>query len=487
MVREADGSLVDSRPPVAPAADEWGALLDAVVAAGPIPVDYATDEDLASAEDPGWPPRGLLDQVEPGPLLASLLAGTDLTSCSADDLVGAVRAAYRLQSWAAAVELAATTVLVERCAGWRGVAPEGAQVPGESVSAELMAAVEVGCALDLAPATARARVVLAGDLARLPVTRLALTAGVIDLPKARLVVEELRPLTDGQACEVEARIVPGAAGGTRAQLAGRLRRAVLAVDPAAAQARQERARAGRRVEVFPLSDGMAGLTYLDAADRVQALFLWLTGRAQAATGHASTDPRTLDQVRADVLADLGEHGLAAEDLPVRHGRRPQIQVAVAVTTLLGLDELPGELTGYGPIPADTARRIAAEGTWRRLLTDPRTGRFDELSVESYEAPQDLVDHVVARDRTCRSPGCRTPAARCDLDHRVPHPRGPTAPANLDARCRSHHTVKTHTDTAVVPDGAGGLRITLPSGRGYHRPAEHVLDGPQAEPWDAPPF
>ena len=408
--------------------------------------------------------------------------------------MGAVRAAYRLQSWAAAVELAATSVLVERCAGWRGVAPEGAQVPGKSVSAELVAAVEVGCALDLAPATARARVALAGELARLPVTRLALAAGVIDLPKARLVVEELRPLTDALAGEVEARVVPQAAGGTRAQLAGRLRRAVLAADPAAAQVRQERARADRRVEVFPLSDGMAGLTYLDTAERVQGLFLWLTGRAQsvkarAATGPAPADPRSLDQVRADVLADLGEHGLAAEDLPLRHGRRPQILVTVAVTTLLGLDELPGELAGYGPIAADTARRIAAEGVWRRLLTDPRTGRFDEMSLESYEPPQDLVHHVIARDRTCRSPGCRTPADRCDLDHRVPHPRGPTSAANLDARCRSHHTVKTHTDTHVDADdtdGAGGLRITLPSGRSYHLPADPVLDRPSA-PLDVPPY
>ena len=94
-----------------------------------------------------------------------------------------------------------------------------------------MAAVEVGCALDLAPATAPARVVLAGDLARLPVTRLALAAGVIDLPKARLVVEELRPLTDRQACEVEARIGSVAAGWYPGAAGGRLRRAVLAVEP----------------------------------------------------------------------------------------------------------------------------------------------------------------------------------------------------------------------------------------------------------------
>jgi hypothetical protein len=176
--------------------------------------------------------------------------------------------------------------------------------------------------------------------------------------------------------------------------------------------------------------------------------------------------------------------LAVEDLPVRHGRRPQIQVTVAATTLLGLDEAPWELAGYGPVTAEVARRIAADGTWRRLLTDPRTGRFDELSLDTYEPPQDLVDHVIGRDRTCRGFGCRTPAAGCDLDHRVPHPRGPTSAGNLDPHCRSHHRVKTHTDTTLTSDGAGGLHVRLPSGHSYHHPAEPSLDDPLT---DIPPF
>ena len=148
------------------------------------------DEDL----DGCWPPPGVLDEVEPGPLLAALAAETDLSSCGDSDLVGVVAAAYRLQSWAAALEVRATNVLVDRCASWRGVVPAGQQVSSESVPAELMASVEVGCALDLAPQTARGRVAFAADLRRLPATRLALAAGVIDVAKARLLVEELRPL-----------------------------------------------------------------------------------------------------------------------------------------------------------------------------------------------------------------------------------------------------------------------------------------------------
>jgi len=39
-----------------------------------------------------------------------------------------------------------------------------------------------------------------------------------------------------------------------------------------------------------------------------------------------------------------------------------VHVTVALSTLLGLDEQPGELAGHGPIPAVLARRLAADPT-----------------------------------------------------------------------------------------------------------------------------
>jgi hypothetical protein len=477
--------------PVDPFAEDWGAIVAAVCAQGPTPWhEPVADAFLAAVPDSdsekggGWPPAGLLDVTAPGPLLAGLVAALDTETCSDAELVAGVAAAYRLQSWAAAVEVETTNRLVRRCEGWRGVVPRGRQVSSESVSAELMASVEVGCALDLAPRTAQGRVALAGDLQRLPATRAALAAGSVDVPKARMLVEELRPLADEPAQQVEARIVAAAAGRTRSQLAARVRRAVLAVRPEQAQERHRRSVADRNVGFFPLTDGMAGMSWIDSAERVEAFRLWLEGLAARAKGPVGADDRTMDQVRADVLADLAEHALASQDLPVRQGRRPQVQVVVAWTTLVGLDELPGELVGYGPVTAQTARRIAADATWRRLLVEPRTGRFDELSVDTYQPPQDIVDHVIARDRTCRTPGCRTAGHRCDLDHRDPYPRGPTSAGNLDVECRAHHMVKTHTDTVVVADGDGGLRFTLPSARSYTRPGEPVLEDPFT---DVPPF
>lgn len=444
---------------------------------GPLPPDLG---------EPAWPPPGLMDETLPGPLLATLIGEMDVSSASAAQLVELASAAARLASWAASREIDATVELSECVRQMRGVVDEPRSVGADprGVPPGLMVTAEIGAALNLSPWAAENRVQLALSLRRLPTTRAMLAAGRIDLVKSRAIAEAVLTLDDGQAEAVEQRVLAKADSRTVGELRAALRRAVISVDPTAAQARHERAVAERGARREPLPDGMARMEYVDAAEHVESLYQWLTGKALAARGPG--DPRSLDQCRADVLADLGRDGLLHDRLPTRQGRRPNIGVAVALTTLLGLDDEPGELVGVGPITADVARRIAADGTWRRMLVDPRTGRFDEMSVDTYDAPQDLRDHVIARDRTCRGLGCRLDARRCDLDHRTPHPVGPTSAANLDAACRSWHMVKTFTDTTVEPDGSGGLHITLPSGRRYHRPAEVFLEHPGLVPRPAPP-
>jgi hypothetical protein len=44
---------------------------------------------------------------------------------------------------------------------------------------------------------------------------------------------------------------------------------------------------------------------------------------------------------------------------------------------------------------------------------------------AYRPPPRLRDHVAARDLTCRSPVCRQPAWRGELDHTIPWDQGPT--------------------------------------------------------------
>ena len=87
-----------------------------------------------------------------------------------------------------------------------------------------------------------------------------------------------------------------------------------------------------------------------------------------------------------------------------------IGVTVAASTLMGLDDQPGELDGYGPITAAMARRIAADpsATWRRLLTDDH-GHVRSASSKTYRPPPDMVRTVIARDSHCQYPGCRRTA------------------------------------------------------------------------------
>ncbi|MGI8878954.1 MAG: DUF222 domain-containing protein, partial [Jatrophihabitans sp.] len=144
------------------------------------------------------------------------------------------------------------------------------------------------------------------------------------------------------------------------------------------------------------------------------------------------DPRTADQRRADALITMAETILGDPCLTRRHGARPAVQLTVAASTLLGLDEQPGELAGYGPIPAQMARRISQDetGTWRRLITDDH-GRLVDYGSNVYRPPARLVAFIIARDQTCTFTSCTRPAVACDLDHRVSaKDGGTTCPGNL---------------------------------------------------------
>src|SRR6266511_96609 len=67
------------------------------------------------------------------------------------------------------------------------------------------------------------------------------------------------------------------------------------------------------------------------------------------------------------------------------------------TMLMGLTEHGAELAGYGPIPAQVARELAADGTWRRLLTDPVSGHLLDYGRTTYRPPAALADFIRARD------------------------------------------------------------------------------------------
>src|SRR3954447_23816431 len=137
---------------------------------------------------------------------------------------------------------------------------------------------------------------------------------------------------------------------------------------------------------------MASLTAVLPAPEAQLIFTRLTAATDLLPAE---DPRSRDQQRADLLTDAMLSGLPLDALPRVQGRRPAIQVTVSADTLLGLDDQPAQLTGYGPITAESARRLAADtsGTWRRLLTDSDTGALLDIGQRCYRPAQRLRDFI----------------------------------------------------------------------------------------------
>jgi len=380
---------------------------------------------------------------------------------------------------------------------------------------------EVACALRLSPQTAAARLADAADLtSRLPATLAAVQSGQITLLHARALLDAVRTLPDPAATAVETTVLTRAGRQTLAEFKRSVTRAVARHDPRDPLEQHTDAAAERRVDIYPAEHGMAHLIALLPADGA-ALIATALDTAAARTAAAAVaarasgdggtsgeggpagaggDLRTMAQRRADALIDLATGSpiastaaeLDATGVPLWQGRRPTVQVTVALSTLLGLDQQPAELAGHGPIPAALALRIAGDptGTWRRLTTDDHGHLLDHART-TYRPPANLREHIIARDRTCRFPGCSRPARRCDIDHIHPYAHGgPTDECNLHCLCSRHHHAKHDADWQVTRTPDGTTHWTSPTGRHHTKPPDTyptTAKPPQDPDPDPPPF
>jgi hypothetical protein len=195
---------------------------------------------------------------------------------------------------------------------------------------------------------------------------------------------------------------------------------------------------------------------------------------QTATDQTATDQTATDQTATD-QTDLTNRNLSKQKQIKNLGRKPvTINVTIDLPTLLNMAENPGQLSGYGPIPASLARELAADGNWKRFITDPTSGELLDIGRKSYRPSQHLVDFLIARDRTCRFPGCRYPAHRSDIDHVTPwDDGGKTTPENLGSLCRRHHRLKTHGGWKVTSASDGSCEWISPNGKHYLVPSRPV--------------
>ncbi|MEO6703075.1 MAG: DUF222 domain-containing protein [Jatrophihabitantaceae bacterium] len=316
---------------------------------------------------------------------------------------------------------------------------------------------------------------------QLPNTLDLLSSGQISARHAEVIAEASWRLPPELLPRFEQLVTERAGEQTVPRLKQTVKRALIALDPATAQQRHERAAAERRIGFQPADDGMVELPVLLPAPQGQLIFSRLTAAAQLLP---ATDPRTIDQKRADLLVDAVLTGLPDGELPARQRRRPAIQVVVSADTLLNLDDEPAELVGYGPLTAETARRLAADesGTWRRLLTDPDTGHLLDVSPRRYRPSARLKDFVTARDGICAFPTCNQPGYRCDYDHIKPFGAGgSTCRCNGALACRRHNNCKINTGWSYRFNTDGTFTWTTDTGHSY---TSHPPDW--ARPRPAPP-
>jgi hypothetical protein len=340
---------------------------------------------------------------------------------------------------------------------------------------------------------------------RLPATFAALHAGHISDRKARAVHQGTQDVAPEVAQLVERDVLPDLPRSTMPQVHEAIAAAVIRRDPHGAQDRHEQARERRGITRHNDPDGMGTLKVFSTMQDITTIHTALTAVSDAS--RTPDDDRTADHRRVDALVDVCADVLdtgtwRGDPLPTQQRRRPHVQVTMPLTALL--DGPPNgdvaQLVGYGPITPAQARQIAADATLRRLVCDPLSGTLLDYGRTVYEPPASLADHVIARDQTCRMPGCRQPAWRCELDHREPfrpgHPTGgPTSDANLDADCKHHHRAKDGGGYRVARTDQGH-QWTTPLGRSYTRPNTRLWQappdrapGPSAPPEDPdpPPF
>lgn len=480
-----------------------------IPAGGPVPAGMAPSRDAAHA------PVDVqaLGRQMPDSSTVAALERIDPERTDPYALLEAIAAWQRVQSWSTfQLRALAATLADKPQMHIHGEIPDGLRQLERNMAADELAA-RLGCARRTAE-----RYITYGRAWNAGTANPAgysLRLGNIDTRKAEQIADAVATVPWQIALGVQEDVLPHAGTRTHAQLSRDLTKALASHDPEDFNERCQRARATRRVnKPKALPDGMCSTLIVWPATDAVALDTALD--AAARTAKAGGDTRAMDQLRADALAAMagtalatgcigapkapdtgtigtfgerrndvgtgaGDAGSLASDtsgagaeapqtyfpLGELGGRRAHISLTVPLSTALGGHE-PGTLDGYGPIPADVTRAIAAGGTWRRIVTDPLTDKVIDAGATGYRPPAELRERILANEPHCIGPSCGVSSRLCDLDHIQPWPLGPTTEDNLAPLCRRHHVLRTHGAFDYTNPEPGVYEWTTRTGQRYRR-------------------
>ncbi|WP_169736817.1 HNH endonuclease signature motif containing protein [Pseudonocardia spinosispora] len=333
-----------------------------------------------------------LARMSAGPVLGAVLSALDMTAVADEFVVDVLQACARQRAHVEGLYTAAVTTVVQRAA---------------VVGSEQYASDEVRAALTMSRSRAKDECDFTQVLClELPAVHAAMLAGLIDRDRALVFTHHLAGLPDDLVAAVIARVLPVAPGLTTGQLRARILKLIITVEPDRAEDQYEQALADRMVVGYLDSSGTATVTATGlppdeaaaATERIAKL-----ARDAKRAGHRGR----IDQLRADIFLRLLDGrfyhlthtqmiaALLAETSPPRPATQPAdpesgveepveaavgvvgrvtgIEVRARLDTLARLNNLPGELPGWGPILGSVARRAAGRqhgGQWRWVVTDP---------------------------------------------------------------------------------------------------------------------
>ncbi|HEU5034415.1 MAG TPA: DUF222 domain-containing protein [Mycobacteriales bacterium] len=341
--------------------------------------DALTEEELAWLREQPLPApvRDILTAGQQQPVTAHLVARLEMIDPASLDGNGRI-------ACAAAWQRVANAAMARRAEAVAAVAESQESTDwADSVRAaatELAAALALGMgAADLLTGTS---VLL---VARLRQTLAAAQRGDLSWDKVVSLAHATAPLSDEQACAVEARVLPRAAGRTPQQHRDAVRRAVDRIDPEGVRRRRDQAQADIRLIATHQGSGMGELFAALPSEQLETI--WTAADCHARAAKAAGDPRTLDQLRVAALvawaesylthgdpvacADVRAQSHASSERPTHHGRPVAVRVLWDLSSLVGVTSHCGELSASGaPLPPQAMRELLARGARvRRMLID----------------------------------------------------------------------------------------------------------------------
>lgn len=307
----------------------------------------------------------------------------------------------------------------------------------------------------------------------MPHTLAALECGALSEWRATLIVRESACLDveDRRALDAEmCADLSSLSGMGDARVAAAAKAIAYRLDPHAIVERAAKAAEDRTVTIRPAPDTMSYVTALLPV--AQGVSVYATLRREADT---CGDGRTRGQVMADTLVERVTGRSATVPTPVA------VNLALTDETLLGGDDAPADVAGYGPIPASVARSMVAEAatdrrsraTLRRLYTHPQSGALVAMESRARLFPQGLAAFIGLRDQHCRTPYCDAPIRH--RDHAQPWADGgPTTADNGLGLCEHCNYVKENAgwrvSTSVDENHTHTALFTTPTGKTYRSTA-----------------